>query len=34
MGNACEQLLAVADKVTARPEDGGIAQALQKHGLV
>lgn len=34
MGNACEQLLEVANEVTARPEDGGIAQALQKHGLV
>ncbi|MBO1308114.1 Cof-type HAD-IIB family hydrolase [Enterococcus sp. 669A] len=33
MGNACDQLLAVADEVTATPDEGGIALSLKKHQL-
>lgn len=33
VGNACAELLAVADEVTTSPDEDGIALALQKHRL-
>lgn len=34
MGNAPEVIRAVADEVTGRPEEDGIAHALRRHGLI
>lgn len=34
MGNACDELKAVADEVTTTPDDHGIARSLVKHGLI
>lgn len=34
MGNACEELLAIADEVTTSYYEDGIALALEKHGLI
>jgi hydroxymethylpyrimidine pyrophosphatase-like HAD family hydrolase len=34
MGNAPEEVRAVADAVTGTPEEGGVHEALRRHGLI